>query len=80
MTTEIKDQTKRTATIALLQLSIEKNDAAIRATSLTLTLQMDKQVHRLAELRFQKMLLKQAADKAAFLQQSSQQSLKPSTL
>ena len=68
MTTEIKDQTKRTATIALLQLSIEKNDAAIRATSLTLTLQMDKQVHRLAELRFQKMLLKQAEDRAAYLQ------------
>ena len=57
MTTEIKDQTKRIAAIALLEATCEKNYAAIRIQRLTLQQMEEKQVNRLAELRLQKMLL-----------------------
>ena len=68
MTTEIKDQSKRSAAIALLEQTIAKYAAAIAITELTLSAQIQKQINRLAELRHQKMLLawhQAAARKAA---------------
>jgi hypothetical protein len=57
MNSEIKNQTSRRQAIALLELVVAKNAAAIEHSRLTLQRQHDKQVNRLAELRLQKMLL-----------------------
>jgi len=54
---EQKDQTKRRASIALLEQVVAKNNAAIQVTRLTLIAMQEKQVNRLAELRLQKMIL-----------------------
>ena len=68
MPIEIKDQSNRIAAIAILETVVARHDAAIRTSELCLQQQRDKQVHRLAELRHQKMLLawhRDAARKAA---------------
>lgn len=67
-----KDQTKRKMQIQILEAAIAKQEAAIRATQLTLQQQQVKLVHRLAELRLQKMLLKNAEQEAAWLSKTNQ--------
>lgn len=68
MTNAPKDTTAQKANIAMLEAVIEKNAAAIHAQELTLRRMMEKQMHRLAELRCQKMMLKRAEDFAAHQQ------------
>lgn len=68
MNTEPKNTAPMKANIAMLEAVIEKNTHAIRATELTLRAQMEKQMHRLADLRFQKAMLKRAEDFAAYQQ------------
>lgn len=63
MSTEPKDQSKRKLQIQILESSIAKYNAAIKTTELILQQQRENQVHRLAELRHQKMLLKWHEDK-----------------
>lgn len=60
MNTEPKNTAPMKANIAMLEAVIDKNTASIRATELVLRRQMEKQMHRLAELRCQKLMLQRA--------------------
>ena len=71
MPTEIKDQTKRKLAIKELEASIAKLDAQIVESCLLHDRLERKMVNRMAELRLQKMLLKQAEDRAAYLAKQS---------
>lgn len=67
--TEIpKDQNKRKAQIAILETQITKHAAAIHEMELNTRRMIEKQIHRLAELRFQKLMLKRAENFAAHQQ------------
>ena len=65
MTEKIIDPAKRARSIALLELTIAKHDYIIRICRQTLQAMEEKQVCRLGELRFQKLLQKCIADRAA---------------
>lgn len=58
------DQTKRTKEIAILETVVAKNAAAIQTQELILAGMRDKQVNRLAELRFAKLMLNRALERA----------------
>ena len=57
MSTESKDQSKRVAQIAILQLVVAQHALAIETQRLLLNNMEAKQVNRLAELRMQKLFL-----------------------
>lgn len=64
--TEPKDQTKRKLVIKELEASVAKLDAQIVESCLLHDRLERKLINRMAELRLQKLLLKQAEDKAAY--------------
>ena len=81
--TEIpKDQSGRKAQIAILETQIAKHAAAIHEMEINTRRMIEKQIHRLAELRFQRMMLKRAEDFAAHQQRltaAQPETLQPET-
>ena len=53
------DQSKRKLEIAKVEARCEKSEAVMKELRATLAQMHEKQIHRLAELRLQKLLLRQ---------------------